>query len=1093
MKVLNLKFKNINSLAGEHEIDFTKSIFTYEGLFVITGKTGAGKSSILDAVSLALYGKTPRVEITGNENAVMTRGEKDCYAEIVFEVAGRKWKASWKQERSRTGNLKAVNRLLADESNHILADQVRTCDVKIVEILGLTFEQFTKVIMLAQGSFAAFLQADKNDKGELLEQITGTELYGRISKEVFERTRAEKEKLTQIEAALQSIHLLPEEEIARLRDQVVLLEKNKKALDADLQQVEKAMKWVVDVETLQKQIEEVRLKLPELEQKESHAHEVFEQALKNVADRKQELEIQEPTFRKVSELDTKIAEKRNSLNPLLTVIENGKKEQAELMQTIEKQEQKLKEAQTLLNEKQRWAVEHQKVESLVTQYSAIEQESQLLEKEFHEIERQKEEANELQLKVSHLKAALEKAKTSFETAKHNWIDKKEGLAQKQTERDQLLDGQEWTEYQTKKEELVAFSALINQLTKLQEAMDKNNEELAELEVKIAQCDSESKALSERIENDKRTEVQWKQQMTLLEENIQLTKTIQSLDEHRRQLKDGEVCPLCGSTEHPFARGNVPQMGEKEKELTRLKKQWQELIKTIQENEIRRAGFLLDKENAVKNRQKEVTNKAANEQNKKDILFKLIPFSPDFGKADLEIGPAHLLEMNRDIQQKIDQIEKKINDASHLEKEIRQLRDVEIPLLQRAEQEAEATRTKAETDYKLAEQQQQTHHLALQAHQQKVDAAQEAFLAKLQQYDAKNIETLKQYVEEWLENEKQISLLSEHILNIKQDISLRHNTLDNMIKSIEEKDAEKKEIEAALQQLRAERFRLFGEKSRDEEETQLKRAIQAAEEAQEHAQKERLQWHTELEKQKAVLIDKEQERDAKLKEPLTDKTYDDLVAERTQMNAASEEMSQTLGATHQKLTANDELWKSSLDKRQAKEKQEQVCRQWSALNDLIGSADGKKYRNFAQALTFEHLVSLSNRHLQKMSERYLLKRTGDASNPFELSVIDKFQNSEERTAQNLSGGEKFIVSLSLALGLSHMAGKNMRIDMMFIDEGFGTLDTDYLDVALSALSNLRSEGKMIGVISHLTELKERIATHIEVVPAGNGHSTIQLIG
>ena len=162
-----------------------------------------------------------------------------------------------------------------------------------------------------------------------------------------------------------------------------------------------------------------------------------------------------------------------------------------------------------------------------------------------------------------------------------------------------------------------------------------------------------------------------------------------------------------------------------------------------------------------------------------------------------------------------------------------------------------------------------------------------------------------------------------------------------------------------------------------------------------------------------------------------------------------------------------------------------------MNELIGSSDGKKYRNFAQALTFEHLTHLSNLQLQKMSDRYLLRQTGDVSNPFELSVIDKFQNNEERTAQNLSGGEKFIVSLALALGLASMAGKNMSIDTMFVDEGFGTLDSDYLDIALNTLSNLQNEGKIIGVISHLNELKERIATHIEIIPSGGGHSKIQL--
>lgn len=136
-----------------------------------------------------------------------------------------------------------------------------------------------------------------------------------------------------------------------------------------------------------------------------------------------------------------------------------------------------------------------------------------------------------------------------------------------------------------------------------------------------------------------------------------------------------------------------------------------------------------------------------------------------------------------------------------------------------------------------------------------------------------------------------------------------------------------------------------------------------------------------------------------------------------------------------------------------------------------------------------MIGLANKQLQKMSDRYILKRHNDVKNPFELAVIDKFQNNDERTAQNLSGGEKFIVSLSLALGLSTMASKNMRIDTMFIDEGFGTLDSDYLDVALNALSNLQNDGKIIGVISHIAELKERIATHIEIVPGGNGRSKV----
>ena len=241
----------------------------------------------------------------------------------------------------------------------------------------------------------------------------------------------------------------------------------------------------------------------------------------------------------------------------------------------------------------------------------------------------------------------------------------------------------------------------------------------------------------------------------------------------------------------------------------------------------------------------------------------------------------------------------------------------------------------------------------------------------------------------------------------------------------------------------------------------------------------------------ILEEKSKEYSEKKQMEVTTKSKEELDLEQEEKRNLINELSHKVGGYSQLLQSNEENLKKSGKKLKEKEQQLLICNRWAKLNELIGSADGKKYRNFAQALTFEHLIGISNKQLQKMSDRYILKRCNDATNPFELSVIDQFQNNEERTAQNLSGGEKFIVSLSLALGLANMASKNMSIDTMFIDEGFGTLDSDYLDVALNALSNLQSEGKIIGVISHLAELKERIATHIEVVPSGNGHSKIRI--
>ncbi len=168
-------------------------------------------------------------------------------------------------------------------------------------------------------------------------------------------------------------------------------------------------------------------------------------------------------------------------------------------------------------------------------------------------------------------------------------------------------------------------------------------------------------------------------------------------------------------------------------------------------------------------------------------------------------------------------------------------------------------------------------------------------------------------------------------------------------------------------------------------------------------------------------------------------------------------------------------------------QKHECSRWEKLHDLIGSADGKKYRNFVQGLTFEIVIDHANRQLQKLTDRYLLVH--DRDKPLTLNVIDSYQAGEIRSTRNLSGGEGFIVSLALALGLSRMASRNVRIDSLFLDEGFGTLDEAALDTALDMLAGLQQDGKLIGVISHVPMLKARISTQIEVIPQTGGRSRI----
>ncbi|KJU85952.1 nuclease SbcCD subunit C SbcC [Candidatus Magnetobacterium bavaricum] len=221
--------------------------------------------------------------------------------------------------------------------------------------------------------------------------------------------------------------------------------------------------------------------------------------------------------------------------------------------------------------------------------------------------------------------------------------------------------------------------------------------------------------------------------------------------------------------------------------------------------------------------------------------------------------------------------------------------------------------------------------------------------------------------------------------------------------------------------------------------------------------------------------------------VTDQSRDVLQEELSLHQVRLKEAQQKMGGIRQQLLEDEA--------RQAKYKerlvviglQERECFRWDALHELIGSADGKKYRNFVQGLTFEIMVSHANSQLQKMTDRYLLVRSN--VQPLELNVIDSYQGGEVRSTKNLSGGEGFIVSLALALGLSNMAGRNVRIDSLFLDEGFGTLDEDALETAIETLAQLQQEGKVIGIISHVSALKERFSTQIQVAPKTGGRSVI----
>jgi exonuclease SbcC len=247
----------------------------------------------------------------------------------------------------------------------------------------------------------------------------------------------------------------------------------------------------------------------------------------------------------------------------------------------------------------------------------------------------------------------------------------------------------------------------------------------------------------------------------------------------------------------------------------------------------------------------------------------------------------------------------------------------------------------------------------------------------------------------------------------------------------------------------------------------------------------------IDEKQADILSRKKDREIRLAEELVRQTtttsLEDLTKVHGELEGSLKEIAETIGAIKQKLADNKDAQAKIAARQNLIEAQKRECLRWDKLHSMIGSSDGKKYRNFAQGLTFELMVSHANRQLIKMTDRYLLIR--DEGQPLELNVVDNYQAGEIRSTKNLSGGESFIVSLSLALGLSKMASRKVRVDSLFLDEGFGTLDEETLETALENLAGLQQDGKLIGIISHVSGLQERISTQIEILPVSGGKSII----
>jgi len=1073
MKILQLRFKNLNSLAGEWFIDFTTPEYVSDGIFAISGPTGAGKSTILDAICLALYGRTPRLKtISKSTNEIMSRQTGICFSEVVFETNEGRYRAFWSQGRAREkpdGMLQNPKHELSDaDTKQVLTAQLTATANEIEKKTGMDYGRFVQSMMLAQGGFAAFLQASGNERAPILEQITGTEIYSRISMHVFDKQRTEKAELDRLKAEIQGILILSREQEEETTK--ALLEKDilKNTLTEKVEQLDNALQWLKNLKTLNNELEEISREGIELAKAVSEfepGREKLHKALK--------------TLPLEGEYSSLIAIRNQQIRDLKT-LNDLRSSIPELINAVNDAQAGFGSAEINYN------AAHTEREQLLKGTQIVRQlDQEIFQKEtsVHNIEKRIRQLNlekESEIKtIADLNATISSFNIEAETI-NNYLTGNQADAALITEfaglkitLEGLIDAsvslikaekehRESTELL--KSERLTISDLTTQATVSTKARDIDRENITKVQHEIA-----------GLLKDRTVETMSQRKDELLLYIAELKK-VADLDQERKLLKDGKACPLCGSIHHPYAEGNIPQTNAFEMELagliqdlgkhTTLTKQLnllQEIEKTSTAKTVEINHKLELAGQQVKSLEENI-EKQNNEVSKARLSF-------DMSKSKLTgnlvlYGIPEIPENTAEIQLLIKRLESRKNEwqkHDQRKKEIVELITAKQAEIKVAEAIIETKNSEIEPIAKEADNLKiSLNSIRIQRTElfgeKKVNEEEGRTLSQQNEAESKKnmawaiLQEKKQHLEI---NNTRISDLQEATLNRQQDIETGEKSFQNKIR---EAGFENEETFIACR-LPAD------EKSKLEHEDNLLK--------------------TKLTKHATRKEDKEQTLAREKAKKLTEEEADVLSQSHEDSKKVLDALFEDIGALKEKLESNQRAKERGATIQQRIERQTAVYNRWAGLSNLIGSADGKKYRNFAQGLTLEIMVSHANDQLEKLSDRYLLTR--DRVEPLEINVIDNYQAGEIRSTKNLSGGESFIVSLALALGLSRMSSRKVKVDSLFLDEGFGTLDEETLETALATLASLRQDGKMIGVISHVGALKERISTKITVQPIREGRS------
>ena len=1206
MKILKVSIKNINSLRadkGAQVIDFEDDRITSTGLFAITGDTGAGKTTILDAITLALYGKTAR----GHESEVMTHGTSECYSEVEFMVKGKRYRAKWSQHRSRKkidGNLQPAKVEIAIlPEGRLLGGTTKSGALeKIKALTNLDYDQFKRSVMLAQGEFAEFLKSDEGSRSGLLEKITGTERYSEISKAAFRRRQQEQKELDDLKSKLEALEVFDEETEDGYRKELSSLESEVEGNKAAIQKIEEQINWLVSIAELSEKLTKSEQRLDELTRQKASRMQDFKRLaahkkaselivpllkvedcrtqLQTVSERlaarqqrfitmQKELNNAETTYensknnyealrtRERGELKLldDIINLDNSIKALKKPIESKRKELNDLKQkqnaTSESVNQNKKDKAYLEEESKqvkKWLEEHSMFSNLKSQLSGI----QLKVYEYNNlsttIDSSQKEISSLEKKSSQIKKSQAVLKDELEDIDSRIAVNTTTLRQLSPNAENTTQAIQSVENDIKaaQDRLDELNKLINEVT----IFEDNKERIDELSDNLTTHKNEDKKLQDRLSRLSNSLEAAKKTLSDKERLFYLEQRMSDYESDRKKLVKGERCPLCFSKEHGIDN-YVYDLSKSEKE----KKEAEERLENLQSERSKVNEQIAVTAEKIKNYQENI---AALQQKIKQFDTYLTEVSDALKNKYKAEGIAGLKEEKMKLNSTIFENENLKVDLNKLAQDFEELKG------QRSDKAVEDTRLSTELESVLD-------------NLEKEKAKNKEATIAIASVESALIEVAKQYALDFdggrfldvlINKEADYQHYSEREKDLESQLLLKEQEVQSLQRewqSLTDADtklsAELNEATAELFALEQERRKRFGNKNPEEERVRFineleafKQKLEQSEKAYREVQNEKLRlaalinddkadkydseatlneqisaldraiqisdFEDEEQVRKAILsnedkqkIETEQERIehaiiqltqtfddnkanliSKQTEELTSKDLETLAEERKTLSDSQTSIQQTIGSIIGLLEINDKKKKEASKSINLIRIKEKEFERWSALNDLIGQADGKKFRVFVQSLTLEQLVDKANLHLENLNPRYFIERNEiDEKKTLELMIVDTFQANTRRSMTSLSGGESFLVSLSLALGLSDLAGQNSIIESLFIDEGFGTLDDKMLEDAVVTLENLNNSGKIVGIISHVPALKEKIRTQIKVTKKGSGFSKLELVG